>query len=551
MIKKILLVLFLIPISALAQINETNIQKTISGFITHDNKPLENVTILVDKTIRYAVSNEKGFYSIKAKPGEVLSYSYVGLDEVKVLIEDITQTLNINLQLKSSITNIEHDKVVQLGESSFGENASSFKAIKVDPKKLNPNATSLTRALEEKIPDILVRLNDYGEEIIYFRGKELNGPAVWEIDDVIFDIPYPIFISEVKELLIINNKEFYPQLPITNPLIKVTTSIDYKKVKNLNYNNYYFIDEDYYSGDAKKYKDIKVKYSFLDKFDKVSKEDELHSIYEKNYALDKNYTNYHLAVFNHFKNKKVDKSALIKVLSDFEKFTNNPEDLKAIAYNYQELNEGNKAIEVYKRILKLRPNSKQSFRDLANAFYEQKNYNNFLKTYSFYLQKGLKLDATDIGEIMSSEIVSVYNTDLEEATTNQKIKITNPVKSEESDVRIIMEWNVSEAEFIVELVNPKLERYILKNTYSHNPALIVDQKEKGYHSKELVINSLNPRNHLLNLTYLGNKQYKPTYFKFTTYYNWGRPNQTKKIEVFEISQKDKKVQLLKINRRNL
>ncbi|MEN8880610.1 MAG: hypothetical protein ABF311_10595, partial [Polaribacter sp.] len=82
MIKKILLVLFLIPISALAQINETNIQKTISGFITHNNKPLENVTILVDKTIRYAVSNEKGFYSIKAKPGEVLYYSYVGLDEV-------------------------------------------------------------------------------------------------------------------------------------------------------------------------------------------------------------------------------------------------------------------------------------------------------------------------------------------------------------------------------------------------------------------------------------------------------------------------------------
>ncbi|MEN8879324.1 MAG: hypothetical protein ABF311_04055, partial [Polaribacter sp.] len=501
--------------------------------------------------IRYAVSNEKGFYSIKAKPGEVLYYSYVGLDEVKVLIEDVTQTLNINLQLKSSITDIEHDKVVQLGESSFGENASSFKALKVDPKKLNPNATSLTRALEEKIPDILVRLNDYGEEIIYLRGKELNGPAVWEIDDVIFDIPYPIFISEVKELLIINNKEFYPNLEVTNPLIKVTTSIDYKKLKKIDYNNYYFIDADYYSSDAKKYKDIKIKYPFLDKFGKLSKDDELLTIYEKNYGLDKNYTNYHLAVYNHFKNKKVDKSMLIKVLSDFNKFTNNPEDLKAIAYNYQELNEGNSAIEVYKRILKLRPYNRQSFRDLANAYYEQKNYNNFLKTYNFYLQKGLKIDVTDIGEIMSSEIMSVYNTELDEAITNQKIKISNPLKSEESDIRIIIEWNVSEAEFIVELVNPKLERFTLQNTYSHNPALIVDQKEKGYLSKELVINSLNPRNHLLNLTYLGNKQYKPTYFKFTTYYNWGRPNQRKKIEVFEISQKNKKVQLLKINRRNL
>ncbi|WP_334057931.1 carboxypeptidase-like regulatory domain-containing protein [Polaribacter sp. P097] len=548
---KLTILLFVCSLLSLAQTPKDAELKTISGFIYHKNKPLKNVTILVDKTIRYTVSDENGFYSIEVKPNEYLTYNYVGLNEVKVLIEDITQTLNIDLKLKSSITSIEHEKVVNLGESTFGENLSNFKAVKIDPKKLNPNATTLTQALAEKIPDILVRYNDYGQEIIYLRGKELDGPAIWEIDEVIFDFPYPIYISEVKDLLIVTSSEFYPQLEITNPLIKVSTSIDYKKIKNLNYNNYYFTKDHFYSGDAKKYKFVESKYPFLDKFNKVSKDDELLSIYKNSYNTDKNLTNYHLAVFNYFKEEKVDKSLLLNVLSDFEKFTDNPEYLKAIAYNYQLINEGLKAIEVYKRILKIRPKKRQSFRDLANAFYEQKQYKNFLKTYAYYLQKGLKIDATDIGAIMSSEIMSVYNMDLESINSTQKIKISNPKKNEESDVRVVIEWNVSEAEFVLELVNPELERYTLKNTSSHNPALIVDQKEKGYQSKELIIRDLNPRNYLLNLTYLGNKQYKPTYFKITTYYNWGRENQSKKIEIFELSEKNKKVRLGKINRRNL
>lgn len=548
---KLTTLLFVCSLLSLAQTTKEVELKTISGFITHNNKPLKNVTILVNKTIRYTVSDENGFYSIKVKPNECLTYNYVGLNEVKVLIEDITQTLNIDLKLKSSITNIKHEKVVNLGESTFGENLSNFKAVKIDPKKLNPNANSLTQALAEKVPDVLVRYNDYGQEIIYLRGKELDGPAIWEIDDVIFDFPYPIYISEVKDLLIFTSSEFYPQLEISNPFIKVKTSIDYKKIKNLNYNNYYFTKDHYYSGDAKKYKFLDSKYSFLDKYNKVSKDDEILSIYKNNYSTDKNLTNYHLAVFNYFKEEKVDKSLLLNVLSDFEKFSDNPEDLKAIAYNYQLINEELKAIEVYKRILKIRPQKRQSFRDLANAFYEQKNYIDFLKTYAYYLQKGFTIDATDISAIMSSEIMSVYNMDLETANARQKIKISDPLKNEESDVRVVIEWNVSEAEFVLELVNPELERYTLKNTSSHNPALIVDQKEKGYQSKELIIRDLNPRNYLLNLTYLGNKQYKPTYFKITTYYNWGRENQSKKIEVFELSEKNKKVRLGKINRRNL
>lgn len=539
---KLLLLFLVIPTYFLSQNSLNTNLKTVSGFVYHDNKPLENVTILVENTFRYAVSDAKGFYSIKTKPGETLVYSYVGLDKVNVLIEDITKILNLDLKLKSSITNVTPDKVVKLGETTFGENASNFLALKIEGKSLNKNAISLTRAIAEKVPDLLVRTNSFGEEIIYLRGKELNGPAIWDIDNVQFDIPYPIFIKEVKDVLIVNNK-------FKNPVIKVNTSIDYENVKNINYNNYYFTDADFYKNDAKKYKNVNTKYPFLEKFDKASKDDEKLTIYENSYALDKNLTNYHLAVFNYFKREKVAKNILLRVLSDFEKETENVEDLKAIAYNYQAINEYNKAILTYKKIINLKPNNKQSFRDLGNAYLATKQYDQFWFTYNYYLQKGFKITDNDISAIMSSEIMAVYDLDYE--TNRKKIQINDPTKNLISDVRMVLEWNVSEAEFIVELVNPKLEVFKFQNIASHNPELIIAQKKEGYFSKELIIKELNEGNHLINLTYLGNKQYKPTYFKLTTYYNWGKENQSKNIQVFELNQKNIKVQLTKLSRRYL
>jgi uncharacterized protein YfaP (DUF2135 family) len=141
--------------------------------------------------------------------------------------------------------------------------------------------------------------------------------------------------------------------------------------------------------------------------------------------------------------------------------------------------------------------------------------------------------------------------DKEDTDTHQKIKIDNPKKNIESDVRIVFEWNTSEAEFILEFVNPNSEPYVVENSLENNNDLIIDQKKKGYTSKEIFIENLEYGDWLVNLTYLGNKQYKPTIFKITTYFNWGRTNQTKKINVYDFTLQNVKMELLKLNIRSL
>jgi hypothetical protein len=541
---KLLFFLVLIPSIFFSQTDKNFESKIISGAVSFENKRLSNVSVFIEGTIKYTVTDSKGLFSLKAKPGEVLIFSYIGLKTIPVLIEDVTSILNINMKVTSSVAEFKTNKVLKLGGSTIGENGLNFFVKRIAGDSLNTYASSLTKAIEEKIPELFLKFNDFGEEIIYLRGQELNGPVLWDFDGFVFDIPIPVFISEIKDLTVMNSK-------VSGFIIKVNTSLNYKKVKDIFFEDYYFTDEDYYKFDASLYRKLKTHNpSYLKAYKKRSKSEEVFNTYVNQHSANKNTINYHFNVFNYLKKEKFSKIILLKILSDFEKFSkNNPENLKAIAYKYQQLNENNKALAVYKKIINLRPEYRQSYRDLANIFLTLKKYRDVWLTYNYYLNKGFEIEENDIGEIIASEIISSYNLDKEPKGVLQKIKINNPKKNIESDVRLVFEWNTSEAEFIIEFVNPNLQVYKIENSINNNNELIIDQKKKGYTSKEIFIDTLKRGNYYVNFTYLGNKQHKPTVFKITTYYNWGRPNQTKKIEVFDFTLQNVKTKLLKLNRK--
>lgn len=544
--EKLFILLLLIPLFLCSQTEKKSEYNTVSGFISYNNNWLSNVTVIVEGTMRYTVTDSQGFYSINLKPLESISFSYVGLKKVCVLIEEITSVLNINMEIENTREELRLNKTLKLGDGTIGDYPSAYMIRQIEGDSLNKNATSLTKAIQDKIPDLRLRINEFAEEVLYIRGQELEGPAIWIFDGVSFDIPIPVYISEVKEVFVINSKE-------TGFVIRVITNIDYSKVKDIDYNNYYFTDAEYYANDAIKYKKVKTKIpTYLDEYRKRANSNKALSIYLNQYSKYKNEPNYHFELLNYFNREKYSKNIMLKVLSDFENFAaNNPEDLKGIAYKYQKLDEHEKALSVYKKIIELRPNYLQSYRDLANTFLILKEYRNLWFAYNYFLDKSYKIEDNDIGEIMTSEIIAAYNLDKEDQGSRRKIKINNPNKNIESDVRIVFEWNTSEAEFILEFVNPNLITYTAENSSNNNNDLIIDQKKKGYTSKEIFIENLKEGTWLVNLTYLGNKQYSPTIFKVTTYYNWGRPNQREKIDVFDFNLQNIKMELLKLNRRSL
>ncbi|WP_299667426.1 hypothetical protein [uncultured Polaribacter sp.] len=536
--KKIFLLIAIIPFILYSQTN--NNFKTISGFIYHEKAPLAYVKISISDTITSTSSDSKGFYKIDAKAGDILSFKYPGLKNSMILVEDVTATLNIVMRNKNTILKNKQNKLLKLGGSNIGSSSTNVVIIAIDGKSLDKNAATLTAAILEKIPFLHAKQNNFGENILYIKGAELDGPVLWEIDDFYYNIPIPIYISEVKNVTILNSD-------LNGCIIKVKTTIDYSKIEDINYDNYFFSDVDYYNYDAILYKD-RIVYTpdYIHEFKNTATSKEALHVYLEQHSKYKTQVNYHFNIINYLEKKYADKDILLKVLSDYEELaTSNPEDLKAIAYKYQELNEHTKALVVYKKLVNLRPEYAQSYRDLAQAFLDLKDYRSTWLIYKFYLNKGFKIENNDIGEIFSSEIISSYHKD--KNGSHKKIKISNVEKTTKSDVRLVFEWNTSEAEFILEFVNPNDEVYAIENSTKINNDLIIDQKKKGYTSKEILIERLKYGDWLVNFTYLGNKQYKPTILKVTSYYNWGKPNQRKQINVYEFTIHNVKTQLLKLN----
>ena len=80
-----------------------------------------------------------------------------------------------------------------------------------------------------------------------------------------------------------------------------------------------------------------------------------------------------------------------------------------------------------------------------------------------------------------------------------------------------------------------------------NKELIENEKKIGYSSKEFFIDDLGAEEWLINITYLGNKKPEPTFFKVTIYTNWGSPDQSENIHVFNFEKERDKFQLFKLS----
>ena len=206
---------------------------------------------------------------------------------------------------------------------------------------------------------------------------------------------------------------------------------------------------------------------------------------------------------------------------------------------------------IYKKLMVIRPEHAQSFRDLANAFTHANEYKNAWKIYLYYLKKGFEIKENGIGEIFNTEMKAIYVQRKQKDNIIEKLAFKNNDSLIGNDIRMVFEWNTSEAEFIFEFVNPNKQSFKVNHTLSENSQQILDEKLMGYNSKEFLIEKVGNGDWLINLTYLGNKKYTPTFLKATTYYNWGKSNQREEIKVHELTLKNVKAKLLSLNANKL
>ena len=563
--KIILLSLFLISFSIFSQTITTSTKnlRSISGVVLDNKYPLSGVNVLIKNSTRGTITNKKGFFTIKATTNEIIQFSHLGYKPLKILVEDLSKTLKVQLRaestileevtIKTKVHKVKPKSFYRIGRGLVNIRRSSY----IKGTDLNPSAVDLGMALRGKVSGLKIKKNADGEYVAFLRGSSINSDvhAIWDVDGVIFQSAPPIGINEIKSIVVLKSLAetvLYGSEGAGGVIIvtTITTGDEYGNLlRNVNSKENPHTNKNYYDRDAILFKDIKhtsPKYhSELDSAVSIGNAFKIYKTLEVRFNMN---SNFYMDMVSYFDEKYKNKNYTRLILKDLEKFdTKNPETLRSVAYKYQELNLHLDALLVYKKLMKIRPNHAQSYRDLANAYVHLKQYKNAWKIYAYYLKKGFSLEENPIGEMMTSEMKALYLLRKETASINDKLAFKNLDVDDTSDVRIVFEWNTSDAEFSFEFVNQNEQSYVIDHTLYESNDLIIDEKLKGYNSKQYIINPLSAGDWLVNLNYYGNKQNIPTYLKVTTYYDWGRIYQTENIEVFELSLENRKTQLLKIN----
>jgi len=540
---------------------QNTIKKEISGIITYEGTPLSNVNILIKNSEKGTSTNNKGVYKIRAKEGDILQFTHINMKAIEVLIEDITTILNISMKAanneldeviisskkKNKQTGLypKKPKKISSGGFTIDTRRTGYSVRYISGEELNLSGISIGRALQGKIASYKLVVDEFGNEYAKLRdtGTLLTVKyAIWVVDGQVYNFAPPIPLENIKEVAVLRSLagvNRFGSEAIGGAIIINTTVGNFDPVKDVYSEENPYTNKEYYNEDAVAYNLLSSpKLNYIIELESISNSNKAFKKYQELLSEHQDKSDFYLNVANSFKFKYNDFKNFKRVLLDSEEYSKlNPEELKIIAYLYQQEGFYENALSVYKKIIKLRPKHIQSYRDLINVYTELKQYKKALNTYNYFFNKGFTIEENGIGEIMAREA---------EALTS-KISKTNLPDEKTLDTRIVFEWSSSEAEFTLEFINPQKQVYKIEHTLSDNSSLILDEKLKGYTSREFVIDGDIGGEWLVNLTYYGNKKYAPTYLKTTVFNNWGRSNEIKKTTVYKMTLKDQKTQLFKIN----
>ena len=179
----ILVLMCLMPCEALAQTN------TIKGTVSSADGPVIGATVKVKGSSNGVVTDLDGNYTIKAKPGDVLSFSYLGMETKDVKVGKQT-VINVSMDNDDKLL----EEVVVVGYGKMKRSDLTGSVVSVNSKAIEKSVpTSVDQVLQGRAAGVQIQANTGtpgGSSTIRIRGtNSLNATSqpIFVIDGVIID----------------------------------------------------------------------------------------------------------------------------------------------------------------------------------------------------------------------------------------------------------------------------------------------------------------------------------------------------------------------------
>ena len=258
-------------------------------------------------------------------------------------------------------------------------------------------------------------------------------------------------------------------------------------------------------------------------------------------------------VADYFKNKNELEIAKLILSNVAEIDLGNFELLKALAYKFEEYELWNYAVFTYKKILKIRPEDVQSYRDLALAYEGTKEYQKSLNLLyrivkGEFLEKDMQRRFKGVEVIALQELnrlIKLYNKKLEYSYIDKRHIINSAV-----EIRIVIDWNHNDTDIDLWVYEPNKEKCFYGNRKTVIGGYMSNDMTRGFGPEQYVLKSASKGTYKIDVNYYGDSQQKisgPTFLKVTTFVNYGQKNEVKKVRLIRLSNKKKEIQIGTLN----
>ncbi|MEP0480176.1 MAG: DUF2135 domain-containing protein, partial [Nonlabens sp.] len=289
----------------------------------------------------------------------------------------------------------------------------------------------------------------------------------------------------------------------------------------------------------------KVQVPYLTALRATNSVEAAYQLYLNNREYYKEQPAYFIDVANFFREERNNTLFADRILSNVAEIDfDNYELLKVYGYELEKQAKLYEAIFIFNRVLELRPEDSQSYRDLAIA-YETAGLCN--KAYALYddiisgkiYEKGNRRVFPSMESISRTELkrlASKYQNDLKDVTVAKEL-----LKEETYDLRILVDWNHNDTDIDLHIVDPNLEECF----YSHPTTKMGGQLSKdmtqGFGPEQYTLSQAKKGDYYIKVKYYGDRYQKvenPTFMKITLIRNYGRPNENKELKLIRLTHKD-------------
>lgn len=227
--------------------------------------------------------------------------------------------------------------------------------------------------------------------------------------------------------------------------------------------------------------------------------------------------------------------------------------LKVYAYHLQLNSENELAVFIFQRILELRPEDSQSYRDLALAYQkigkcqEALDLFNSIVTGDLYknskrrIFEGMTLIATN--EI--KHLIQNYRDDLDLSNIDKEL-----LKEIDVDIRIVVDWNHNDTDIDLHVIDPNREECYYSHPDTKIGGHMSPDMTQGFGPEEFVLEKAKKGDYYIKIKYYGDRYQKaenPTFMKVTIYKYYGTKRESKDIKMIRLTNKDDQEMIAKVS----